>query len=228
MPNIANIGGAKNKMAPLISFNTIFDIDYGLVRLIYEEYLDKSVFEEEFFNQSPREIISKLYYRKEENPLYLFSKENIEKKLLDQYYEEFKDQCMDKILDKSISTEIINLIKLFNQSLDVIPTILYYNPIQKDIILDEPILKNNQVISISSIEKDRKILDLYTQFYFKYIEESELFMSSRSKTFYFSNHGCNLNQDNSDIKDSDIINTIAINRNAINIFNIYDEKIIIK
>ena len=73
---------ANGKMAPLISFNTIFDIDVGLIQLIYDEYLDPKVFNIDIFNKSLKDIIKLLYFRTEKNPLYLFANDNISKENL--------------------------------------------------------------------------------------------------------------------------------------------------
>ena len=117
--NIDIINGAS-KMAPLISFYTIVDIDVGLIRLIKREYLNPSVFDVEFFRRPLISIIHDLYYRKMQNPIYLFAKDNIEKEKIDQYYSDFLNEKMDDILDLSVTTSMEDLIELFADSSEII------------------------------------------------------------------------------------------------------------
>ena len=223
-PSKLIMGGADNKMAPLISFHTIFDIDVGLVQLIFDEYLEPKVFNKDFFHRPLIDIIRDLYYRKDENILNLFANKDVDQEILDNYYQEFLNTCMDKILDKSITTEIINMISMFNNTSEINPTILYYNEKQKELLDDEPLLKKNRKVCLKELNSEQR--KTFSQYYFKYIDELEPFTHCRAKTFYISNHSLNLNDDKNDIKDSDLIIKIIKGRNQISIFNLYNEQII--
>lgn len=223
-PSKLVISGADNKMAPLISFHTIFDIDVGLIQLIFDEYLDPKVFNKKFFYRPLIDIIRDLYYRKKENILNLFTNEDVDQEILDNYYKEFLNICMDKILDRSITTEIINMISIFNNTSEINPTILYYNKKQKELLDDEPLLKKNKKVCLSELNSERR--KSFSQYYFKYIDELTPFAQCRAKTFYISNHGLNLNETQDDIKDSDLIIKIIKGRNQIGIFNLYNEEIL--
>lgn len=220
------ISGIPGRMAPLISFYTIFDLDIGLIQLIFDEYLDPNIFDIKFFQRSLKDIIRDIYYRKDENLLYMFSKESVKREVLDEYYKEFKETCMDKILDKCITTEIINMISLFKSTKEITPTILYYTDKQKELLDDEPDLINIPKIRLD--QTDSNALKSYSQYYVKNIDELEPFCEYRGKTFYISNYGLNLNKESNDIKDDILLSKIAKNINNINLFSLYNEDIILK
>lgn len=212
------------KMVPLISFHSIVDIDVGLIRLIQNEYLNPSVFDISFFNRSLLEIIKDLYKRKEENPLYLFAKNRTER--IDEYYSDFLKEEMNNILDLSVSTDMENLLHLFKDSSEIIPTILCYDKYQFDILEKTDSLKEYDKILISDLGEKEKYS--YTQYYFNIIEEAELFLNAKNKTFYFSSCGRNLNENNDDIKESDVIKTLVTNVNQINLFDLYRKDLLKK
>lgn len=216
--NPDNIINGTSKMVPLISFHTIVDIDVGLIRLINTEYLNKEVFEESFFKRRLWDIIKDLYHRKESNPIFLFAKDINNREILDQYYKEFLELRLDDILDRSVTTEMINLISYFNESSEINPVILYYNDNQKRILEDLSILDKNQKISLEDAKRNK---ESFSQFYFKLVEEAEPFSKILAKTFYFSTHALNLSEDNNDIKDSAIIDDIIKVGNAISFFDLY-------
>ena len=70
---------------PLISFNSIYDLDIGLIKLIQNEYLDESIFDKNFFNRPLLSMIYDSYHRENFNPLTMFSKSK-DMELLDEYY----------------------------------------------------------------------------------------------------------------------------------------------
>lgn len=218
------LGGANVKLAPLISFNCIVDEDIGLVNLIRKDYLDDKVFNKDFFDMEFYEILKALYYRKEENPLYLFAKEGISRDTLDSYYLEFKEKCEREILDMSITTEIFNLIDFFNTSQDIIPSILCYTQNQLDIIEQEQTMKKNHKILFSKLsEKDKKS---FSQFYFKYIKDIEPFINIKLRAFYISRAGLNINDDENDVRDYDFMERFYRNYNSISLFDLYKKEII--
>lgn len=217
------LSGVNLKLAPLISFYSIIDIDFGLINLIYDQYLDENIFEKDFFKKSTVEIIRTIYNRKEINPLYLISKENISRELLDQYYKEFLEYKMNDIFKYSISTEIINLIDTFNQSKDVIPTILCYDKDQIKLLEEEPKLKNNRKILLSSLNDKGK--NNFVHFFFKDVDEVEPFRKLNNKNFYFSSSYMNLDEKN-DLRNSKLIDEIIRRSNTISIFDMYKENVL--
>ena len=219
-------GGAIEKMAPLISFDMIIDTDMGLINLIKNEYLDPTVFEISFFDQSMFKILLDLYKRRVDNPLELFAKEGIPKVELDGYYKEFKETCYEKILSYSISTEIYNLIGTFNTVPEITSTILCYNQAQLDILKNETKLSQNSKILLSELT-DIGSLNQYEQFFFKWINEAYPFINLVSKSFYFATHGLNISDKKSDIKTDDgLIIELTRKKNNINVLDMYDIELI--
>ena len=217
------VGGAGSKSAPLISFNAIVDIDVGLINFVKRDYLSPSVFDVSKFNIDQNDIIREVYFRKELNPLTHFAKDKSNTQLLDDYYKEFIDTKMKDILDLSIATDVINMIDLFNVSNEINASILYYTEEQKEMLDNEDTFKDNEKVSISSLTS-YDLKSIYTQYYFRSIEEAEYFSDCQYKTFYFSMCATNLNEENDDLKESDILLNIAKHRNQINIFDLYNRK----
>ena len=224
---ISGISGTS-KMIPLISFHTLVDSDFGLINLVYDKYLDNTVFNVDYFKDKEIEnIIIDLYYRKEENPLYLIAKNNIGKELLDKYYKEFIETKRKDIYNMSINTNIVDLINIFDSDKDIIPYILYYNDDQLDILNNEPLLKDIKKVSISELLTDSKNLDIYSAFFFKKVSELELFKDLRTKSFYISTYRFNFD-DNGNFKDEKFIKSILYNNNRINIFDLYNNQVLRK
>ena len=225
--NVKNIiGGVGVKSTPLISFNAIIDTDVGLARLVHEQYLNPNVFDPKYFQRDFIEIIGELYRRSESNPLYLFARDTQDKDTLDTYYKEFLEEKEKDILERSISTEVINMIDNFNSTLEIQTTILYYTAEQKRILDEEPILSKNPKVYYKSLTRKEK--ESYSQYFFKTLDEAEFFISSNlsGKTIYFSYCGQNLNENKDSIKDSELITFLLMKKNNINLFDIYRNDII--
>ena len=81
-------GDVNGIITPLIPFNCVYDLDVGIVRFMYEngytnnsDLMDTNFFK--IFNKGNRGLISTLYSRVDENPLYLFMNDQ---KLADDFY----------------------------------------------------------------------------------------------------------------------------------------------
>lgn len=208
---------------PLISFNAVYDLDIGLINLIKNEYLDQRVFKKEFFNQSNKNIIKQSYNRIDFNPLTLFVKDNIDSKLLDDYYNEFMEKRQKDIIDLCVTTELVNLIKLFNESKEIFPIIFYYNDYQKEELISNELIYNNRMIYIDDISE--KLLRKITQIFVKDIRELSKFSKIKeSKTYYISTFGPNFNKETGELKkDENIDNIINYGFNhCISIYDMYD------
>lgn len=220
------LGGAMEKLAPLISFDMIVDTDVGLINLIRNEYLDRTTFDERFFGQNPLAIVKELYNRKHKNPLYLFYRDGVDIDRLDAYYKQFVETRGKDILDLSITTEILNMLVLFVDTNEIMPTILCRTKDELDV------LENGGIPSLANVNKivqhDLRYEDLefYTQFYFKTIEDAESFKHLSNKTFYFSSFGPNLNEDGDNFKESQILKDIITNGNRISVIGLYNMSIL--
>lgn len=221
-------GEFEIKFTPLISFYSIIDVDMGLIKDIIINYRNENVFDLKK-DKKYLDILSSIYKRKETNPLYyLLRVDNKESRdFVDECYEEFITEKEEEILSYSVTSDMYNLVREFYNSSEVIPTILYYSQYQKNVIDNDPLLSKIKSVSFIELKRNEEKRNEYDQFYFRYIEESEIFLSLKNKTFYFSTTGRNLIEDNSDIdiSNEDVIE-IYKRGNKINLFDMYRTDII--
>lgn len=211
--------GGAIRLAPLISFNTLVDTDMGLLNYVYNEYDNERYFDFSLFNDYQK-LIEKVYKRRSSNPLYCIMKNKNDKTFLDECYKEFLSEKEEEILGYSITTQMRQVITAFKEysSKRVIPTILYYDDYQKEILDNEEYLKG---VNFAKAPVSMKSRQNYDSFYIKTISEAEPFSSLHGKAFYFSSFGLNLNNEGTDLKESDIVNKImGINQYAI--FDMYN------
>lgn len=221
-------GEFEIKFTPLISFYTIVDRDMGLIKDILINYRNENVFDlkkdKKYF-----EILAEVYKRKEENPLYCLLKiDNVESRaFVDECYEEFITEREAEILSYAVTTDIYHLVRQFINSSEIIPTILYYTQAQKEVIDKDPLLSKIKSISIEELTNHPELKEQFEQFYFKYLEEAEMFWELKNRTFYFSTTARNLNDNNDDINISnEEVFEIYKKGNKINLFDIYRMDII--
>lgn len=224
---LSDIGGVMSYHAPLFSFNSIYDIDIGLVNLIRKKYLDERVFDPLFFKQPKLKIISDMYTRLESNPLTVFARPNISKEDLDDYYRQFLDKEYKFIYEECVSTEILNYIKMFESDTDYDITILCYTDYEVKIVKDEPILKNKKILRVNKeLRLDKKTQGSYSEVFVKKVEEIELFPNAIDITFYISSFGPNFDPNHRPNSENPMIKeTSVLVRNSLfpmNTFNIYD------
>lgn len=218
-PGISNISGV---ISPLITFDCIFDTDFGLLKLIRNEYFDKKVFSFDFFfqNDKTKDMITSLYLRSEKNPLSLCINSEY-KKEADNLYEEFMKDKYDKIVEYSMPTEIYNLIEALNLSGESNPTILYSRKEELSILNSHNVTKNTQKISINEITD----VEPFNQFYFKDIDNQYLdYLAKyiRSDSVYFGYY--NYNMEDGNIKVNKNVSILSINRNSIYLIDIYNKQ----
>lgn len=166
-PNIGNISGV---LTPLIPFDCIFDLDFGLLRLIRFKYFDTDIFSKDFFenNDSVVDILSRLYLREHQNPLLMILKEqNVE--VAQSLYDDFISKRYEEIVNLSMSTEIFELIRSFLYSGEIKPTIVYRNEIELQFLKGIHSIEKVNKISIDNLLKQDNF-NLYQQFFFKDID----------------------------------------------------------
>ena len=215
---ISQIANASLRSEILIDFNCYVDTEVGLIRLIQEKYLDEKVFNVDLLKSNLRVIIKMLIERKELNPLYLFSNDDISRDDLDDYYKEFMKTEYDNILSRSVTTEISHLVELFKSEPNIHVTFLCYNEKEKDLLEKEKSLKNRKII----LDSDNVDFSKFTQYYFKYISEDIEKYIFPYKTYYFSKYLINFNDD-LNIKYPEIIDKIIYNRGEIEILDLYNK-----
>ena len=152
----------KPKLA--IGFDTIVDEDFGLIQLVFNQYLDTSVFDVSKFQRSVPQIIRSLYTRKEINPLFSFTLPDIDKNKIDEYYKEFLEKEYPAILDNAIGTAMQDYTTMVYNSKEFDITIFCYNQTQLEFIsgIDEFKSIRKIIVSNDSFSDTNQI-------YFKYI-----------------------------------------------------------
>lgn len=211
---------------PLIPFNCIFDTDFGLLKLIYAEYLDPSVFNINWFKENSKicNMVLSLYTRKHINPLMICINDiDNKEELANNIYTEFKNEKYNEIVYNSMPTEFLNLIKLYSLT-DIKPTILYSNSIELEYMDNFKELKDINKISFVDILNSGA--DIYEQFFFKYIYY-DIYLRNlvdvfnfKVRTVYFANYSFNHNEEL--LIDSSYIDKILKNKNKILLIDLYD------
>lgn len=204
----------KPKLA--IGFDTIVDEDFGLIQLVFNHYLDPSVFNIEKFKRSVPEIIKDLYTREEMNPLLSFTLPDIDRNTVDEYYKEFLDTQYSAILDNAIGTNMQNYLDLIVDSKEFDITIFCYNKTQLEFISNIDEFK-----SIRKVLFDKEDFSEINQIYFRYIHQSYRFKDRAGGRFYYSTIGPNLNENKNDLKSTEEMDILK-KRNYIYLYDLYD------
>ena len=206
------------KLTPLIPFDCIVDTDVGLIQLVNDQYMDRSVFNAKMFDKSLGEMILDLYFRKVENPLYIYANPDIEHEVLDEYYKEFFESKYDLILERSPGTEMQNVIELFQSTGgDVFPTVLC-----KDDRTENFIKEALKVPTIRLEDINDKSMKNYSHVYFKYVTQIEPFETFLvSKFVYNTTHGLNLNDENDGLKEYDFLDRVS-KKNNMHLLDLYN------
>jgi len=219
--NNMNISGV---LTPLISFDCIFDTDYGLMKLIRTEYFDTDIFSENFFTENDKivNMISALYSRDVHNPVLLPLKE----KSIDvaqSLYDEFISKRYKEILDYSMSTEIYNLIEVYLLSGEIRPTIVYKTKEELEILNSHIVTAKVNKVSLDEVLKSD--ISIYQQFFFKDIDNT--YINSLAEKIYSSSVYIGNYTYCSDKDEQIIINRnvglLNLNRNTIFKIDIYNK-----
>lgn len=188
----------SSRSMPLVSFHTLVDEDVGVFKLILSNYGESSAINKDLISKmSALEVIGKIYKRKYDNPLNLIKSSEKYSDLLDRCYKELITEYEADVIEHSVITEFFNLVLKFNDIGEIIPTILCYTQEQCDAISE---IKELQGIEVVGPKEALENIDKYTQFYFKYLFEYDIFKDDLRKcTVYFSSVGLNFDEDDLDI-----------------------------
>lgn len=226
------ISGISSKPMPLFSFRCIVDLDMSLVKYIIINFRDNPVFDmDKVKSMTYMEILSALYERDYENPLYLLMKypdNKKQKELLDRCYEEFLTEHEEDILKYAVGTAIYDLIISYKKSGDINPYILYYNETEKKFLDNIKALNSIPKISLTEATA-KKYGKQITQYFFKSLVEVIHFKDMEDKVFYFSTCGLNMIQDDEGedlLLDNDSLKVIYNNRCNISVFDMYNMDIL--
>ncbi len=210
------MGDTSGDMCPLIPFDVIVDTDVGLLRYIYNSYMDPEIFNKDFFfDKSIKQLVKELYKRKEVNPIHLCINPKY-KKSCDTLYEQFIDECYEEILDLSVKTEFYRLVGLFKADSDIKVNIVCNFTMEADILSKEELTKDCNII----MRRDIKSVDKYEQFYFKkYNDINPYLKCMKAKSIYFAGYMFNFDDNGCVI---DLPYEIYLLGNRISVIDIYN------
>lgn len=96
----------------LIEFDMIVDTEFGLLRLIRDEYANENFFFKTVLNYNNNLLKGILMERAVKNPLQVAFRDDSLTEQMDSFYNQFMDTKYDDILKRSSITNILKLIKL--------------------------------------------------------------------------------------------------------------------
>ena len=121
------------QIRPLFPFNTIFDTDFGLIKLIQQDYRNEDVFDLQILDLPDDDIKDLLVKRTRVNPLQIIMKEYNENTARE-YYNQFMEREYTTILEKSAFTGIGKLFVSVPIMKDIIPTVWAIQQIELDFL----------------------------------------------------------------------------------------------
>lgn len=206
---------------PIIPFDLIVDIDYGLINLIKDEYRDDSVFNLGVVDAMESDIVYELLHRKNENPLSICIKSS-ESKYQNDLYDDFIKKRYNDIIYKSSFTNVYNAIRLFIESGGIVPCILCKNDIEKDFIKSVKELDKCRII-ISENGYKKFDLNSYDPIYFKSYKDSFKCKDLDGKNIYLANYAFNYDLDKKGmIVPKKDMSVLFLDHNGIAFFDIYN------
>ena len=209
---------------PLISFNSIIDMDMAVIKYILLDYPEKDLFNiKKISDKSYIELLSDIYKRKYKNPLYYFLKGDNQKGRFDEIYQTLVSEKEKDILKYAVATEMYNLLLKFVKEPEISPEILYFTENQKEYLENETNLQDIPKVSLKEALNKR-----YSIYYLDKVEEGNTFFDKKNTVFYFSTRGVNLDDKNEDIVlDESIISKLYKQQECkIAIYELYPRDII--
>lgn len=211
-------------MSPLIFFDMIFDLDFGMISTIAKQYLDPEVFDEKKFRRPVKQIIQDLYYREERNPLVSFLRPEHQSEA-EEYYRDIRKENYVDLVDNSMVTEIFNIIRSFSIQPDITVSILvdkeYEETIWKEYIEDDPKLSKIEIYYRDKL--NTQDIGKIQQLFCKYpTDVLNLPVLALHKSVYLANYSFNFATNEKYEKELDLLSF----RNSINCIDLYRRSII--
>ena len=209
----------SEKLFPIIPFNLLVDTDIGIIRFINENYNDPTVFYSGMLSSPVKPLINLLYNRTRINPLTIVSidKENPK---LDSYYDELMEKYYVDIINKSVTTNFFNAVKLWCNSDGAIrPNILCKSEFEKTVI--EKLINLDDSFDIIISEYKDLDLDCKDPLYFKnYIDVQNMMVKLIGKNIYIAGYKYNfIEEDGKSILPNSSI--LLTNSNIFKIIDVY-------
>lgn len=184
---------------PIFDFNMLFDTDFGIMSLVAAEMDDIDIFDHQWINDHSTMIsmTKALYERKERNPLIQCTLSN-DKKEIDELYDSFiKDEdYYSKVVQRSLPTEIYNLLERCFLLGDVQPYIVYQSDIElehmKSFNACKKVPESNFINMMDIIKYPKKYTNKFTMYYCKHntglLLDAFASTYSYAKTYYIADY----------------------------------------
>ena len=216
---------------PLFDFQSIFDIDFGIMSLISDKYLDTGIFDKEWFanNSTRRKMLKVLYERIDKNPLIEPSLVEDRSEIDELYNSFFEDEeIYNDILHRAMPTELYNVIDYAISSVedDIEVTIVCNNTLEIELLkLYEVTSKINKVYLLSDINKQTNTFkNKYTQIYVKYADSSILDFIDKTGTYTSTVYLADYKFNSNIMKDSSVITSILMEGNNVTTIDLYNRE----
>lgn len=201
----------------LVSFDMIFDVDYGLIQLIRNENYNKlDTFKSGIYNLNDLYLHQLLSEREEENPLSIIIY-NKYKNQMNSFYNQFITNKYENILKYTIPTDLYNLINVYKKTNLVSIDILCRNKLQEQFIDNHCKFSRIMVEDLSKLD-----LSKYDTLYIKYFKNALSIKNKLiGKNLYIANYKWNLNKDDNILPKSEIRDVLsdALSISVIDIYN---------
>lgn len=196
----------------LVDFDTIIDTDFGLLKLLQEEYNNRKFISNKFLMMKDIILIHSLVNREEVNPLYLAI--NGMQFDLDVLYNQFMDIEYRKILQNSIETNICDFINVLITNDNAIS--IYC----KNLLEQQLIEKKFKGKAKTIVTDDVSAIDIsdYGSIIIKDFSKILNFKNLRLKDIYVANYKFNITDD-VPLKDISMIISGINNIKLIDVYN---------
>lgn len=217
-------GDDKAIMNPMIPFNCIYDLDFGLIQYMknFGYTNNKDLVKQEFFNRTNVEIVRDLYSRTDENPLSLCIKGNND---LDDMYNQFMSSDYDNIARSSIMTGIYDLCTLFKGEVSIRACILYSSEVEYYMLSKDDNLKH---IELVDLENAKHRINENNIFFFKSLDDMYIDLLTpliHSSSIYLLDYNYNFGDDGS-LKDTVYRARLVLQRNVFNIISAFNRSLL--
>lgn len=172
----------------LVDFNLLIDIDFGLIKLIKEEYSDNDFIDNIILRMRDKVIIGQLIDRQDKNPLSIVLKKEY-RDSMDSLYKEFIENEYNSILKYSVCTSLLDLMITYTETSTCTITVICKNKLEEQIINK---YKLKTILCNDFSEIDIKEFDsIYIKDYSKITE----FKGLKAKNIFIAKYKFNLEED---------------------------------
>lgn len=128
-----------NNLSVAIPFNMVYDIDFGVVRYIRDNYKDADIYNIGVLNMEDIFLKDLLRLRQEYNPVLLCLNDSENYSYADYIYENIISNHYSEVLEKSVKTAISDFISFLDNTTDgqITITIICRNNLEKEFIIND-------------------------------------------------------------------------------------------